>query len=780
MERVIVWQRGCPLPESSRETSALAVQSRIATRERFLAIGAELLLELGTTVVLSLELTQLPRAIELCIATVREAEREAASSGGITCAITVGQVELELEQGAYSGEPIDRAQVIANAGEPYEVLLDAAAQRATGGAFLFARELLAGLGLSAAALDRAHPRRSDCQRSVAHLGRPPLALNGSIQLESLRKLAKASGRHRVLLVGQHGLGISQWIGHIASELAPPLWLEVRALGASLAPLSGLTYALRRLPDGAAPEALLGRADEPDRNALAALQKIRAGAAVSRRDAVLALRQYVGRAAERGGRALISVDPAPLIDPATVGVVAEAAREGGPPLLVIMRLLLDSKPPEAFARGGGLSELRVRGLSQHEARALAAAMLHVDAPNDIARRAAAMGGSNPLAVAEAVRMMVASGDVVHADDGLRWRRGPAGRLNTMTAEALMEERIDALAPPLRRALELLAAVPDPDDHALTAAVADADGFVPETWTRAVEELDSFGFVRLEEQSVWLSAAPRLLVHSVTSPARSLELNGAIANALAARIAPEAEFERAALAYYYARAGRVDEAAAIFMEVATLAAQLGFVRSGVRLAAAAVECDPSEATRTRAAHLVESVNERPAKSPSSAARAREQQPAHETTAAPPKVDVAADAQKRAIQAILVRDFDEVERAIDMLVASGHDAASVERLRTVTMLAKGDHDGARALLERLRERANGSAQEPRLALTSALVAIATGDMERAVRAALAALSRARTSADASGERASLGVLALCYRGLGREGDAARLAEAALSPPM
>jgi hypothetical protein len=74
-------------------------------------------------------------------------------------------------------------------------------------------------------------------------------------------------------------------GRIAEELAPPAWLDVRALGASLAPLSGLMYALRRLPADARPEQVLAGDDELDRHALATLVSIRSGRVASRRDAV---------------------------------------------------------------------------------------------------------------------------------------------------------------------------------------------------------------------------------------------------------------------------------------------------------------------------------------------------------------------------------------------------------------------------------------------------------------------------------------------------------------
>jgi tetratricopeptide (TPR) repeat protein len=779
MERVIVWHRWLPPSESSREASALATSWRASVRDRFAKIEAELLLELGGSVVLALEPTQLARAVEICIHAVREIERERddAAAGAVACGIAIGAIERVDATSPYTGDAIDRALALAHVAGPHEVLLDPAAQAATSGLFLCAREVTFGLGLEGAVLDRAFPRRSDCQRSLVQLRRPPFVANGQAQFESLRRLAKSNGRHRVLLVGPHGLGIGQWIARIADELAPPVWLDVRPLGACIAPLSGLTYALRRVPSAASPERLLSRNEEPDPQARDTLIAIREGRAVNRRDAVVALRHYLARASESGRRALISVDPAPLIDPATIGVIAEAAREGGPEILVMLRLLLDSKPPETFARGGGLSEIRVRGLSQHEARALASGMLGVELPNDIARRAAAMGGANPLAVVEAVRVLVASGDVVFENEAFRWRRGPAGRLSTLTLQALLEERVEALGGPFRRALEVLTSVPDPDDRALASEVAASDGLLPETWERAVEELEVLGLVQIDARGVCVSSVVRAVTQASLSPARSLELHRAVLTALSARMSSEQRFSRATLAHYLARAGRNSEAAELFLEVAQLSGQLGFVRSGVRLAARAVECDPGEATRARAAQLAERLIDRQSAHAKQVASAVDAGHAQQAPRAGDSVaqSLGGEARQRAVHAILARDFDEVERAMELLVASGRAGASVDRLRTVTLLVKGDHAGAIALLDRLRQ-SQPPRRAPQVTLTSALVSIATGDLEPAVRDCLEALARTREAHDVLGESAALSVLSMCYRKLGREADAHRLARAAL----
>ncbi|HEY6878059.1 MAG TPA: hypothetical protein VI299_08560, partial [Polyangiales bacterium] len=145
--------------------------------------------------------------------------------------------------------------------------------------------------------------------------------------------------------------------------------------------------------------------------------------------------------------------------------------------------------------------------------------------------------------------------------------------------------------------------------------------------------------------------------------------------------------------------------------------------------------------------------------------------------PSVDVAAQARSRAVHALLARDFEEVERALELLVAAGRDGTSVDRLRAVTLLVKGDRAGASLLLARLHEAAANWDDSPKLLLTQALVSIAGDAPSAAVRAGLRALASARKAHDKHGERACLSVLALCYRALGRDAEAQRMAQAALA---
>ena len=792
MERVIVWHRWSAPVDPAPEAVSLAAAWRRAARERFLLAGAERLFELGGSAAFVLAGGQLARALELCASIVREA-RQAEQVGGVAYGIAVGAVARLEVDGVYVGEALERAQLLANTAQSHEVLLDSAARAASQAAFLFAGEVTLPDGLRATALDPMFPRKSDCQRSVTSLAPPAPPDSVSAQRALLQRIATSPGRQRVLLVAPLGHGVGALIDELAQLTAPSTWLALRATGAAIAPLSGLSYALRRLATSVAPESVLCGRDDREREAMAQLVAIREGDAVPRREAIVALRRYLVRASERGRRPLISVDPAPLIDPSSVGVIAEAVRDATSAPLVVMRTLQDAKPPAAYHKDGGFTELRLPALERHEAQALAAGLLGCAPSDDIARRAAVLGGDNPRAVIEAVRALVAAGDVVYDEGVFRWRRAPVGGKEPRTLEGLLVERVDALAPPLRRALEILAIVPDPADQVLGATIAADNGLLEDTWLRAVSELESLGFVRRSDGHVDVSAVVRQVLRTLSTPARDHELCSAVAAALERTPEGQRRFARATLAFYLAHAGRTEEAAARFLEVATLAGQLGYLRSGVRLAASAVECDGSPATRAHAAQLAQRLSAAQSSGEGATTRASltglapvvlpgtssADEPPPRAGATTPSVG--SEARARAIEAIRARDYDEVERAIELMIAAGQDQGSVERLRVITLLIRGEHAAAQGLLDRLRARDSdgvSEAQSPRLILTAALAALASGDLESAVRTSLEVLARTREAGDPTGERAALSVLSLCYRELGREADAQRFEQAALAP--
>jgi hypothetical protein len=779
MERLIVWQRWCPPPEPSPEAVAQANLWRIQARGRMTGLGADVISELGGTIVSSCSPDDLSTVIEACLSLARDVEQEEdLEVGSVAQAITLGSVERAHPQGPWVGDALDRAQALANYGDAGDVVLDQATQTRSAQTYLFSGELRAGTNISGALLDRDYPHRARCGDALARLSSPSLPATAQIQFDAFRRLANTLGRQRVVLVAPYGSGATAWLTRIDADVRPSAWLNIRGLGAGFAPLSGLRYALSRLTGSAAIDTVLGSDEEPDRQALAVLSAIRDGGVARRRDATMALRQYVGRCWETTGRrAFVSVNPVALIDPATLSVVAEVAREGGPDCFVVMRVLPDAKPPEAFVRAGGFAEVRVPGLPQPDARSLAQSLLGKSTAIEIARRAAAMGGATVLGVAEAVRVLVSSGDIVPSESGFRWRRGPSARTQATNVEALIEERVDELDDDTRGVLEILAWVPDPGERTLVSDVAAVDGVALPALERAIEELALKAFVEHRNGDVWLSHTVRRVVLETMSPARGPDLSLRVAGALSRLCGERSLFARADVAFYLARGGRPQSAVDTLLEAAMAAAQHGFVRSGVRLAAAAVECNPSVETRRKAAAIAEGLG-RSVVSPAAGgagpqAKTTEERLSHESVQLNPE-KLAEQAVQQALRGIRNRDFDSADRALELMVAAGRDGAHVDRIRGLLRLEKGDRIGAVQLFARAGSREH-TRDGPRARLTRALVAFHDNDLQGAVREALGALALTRARGDALGETATLRALSAFYYALGRKTEANELSELA-----
>ena len=139
--------------------------------------------------------------------------------------------------------------------------------------------------------------------------------------------------------------------------------------------------------------------------------------------------------------------------------------------------------------------------------------------------------------------------------------------------------------------------------------------------------------------------------------------------------------------------------------------------------------------------------------------------------PAAPVVSDTVRRAVRAIVAKDFDAVERVVEAAVAAGGAPAAADRIRAVAQLARGDVNSALRTLQRSRRLApdgDTSASAARASLALALVLLNTDDPVPAVRAAVGALASARARADLRGEDAALRALASCYRALGRVDDA------------
>jgi hypothetical protein len=373
-------------------------------------------------------------------------------------------------------------------------------------------------------------------------------------------------------------------------------------------------------------------------------------------------------------------------------------------------------------------------------------------------------------------LVSSGDIVPNETGFRWRRGPAALAPEKQVESLLEERLAQLEEDTRRVLELLSWAPDPSQRELLIEVAQLEGLAPVAIDRAVEDLAAKSLIELHGTDVWLSHTVRRVAQAGMNPSRAATLSLRLSRALSRLCSEDSLFARADVAFYLARGGSPQEAVDMLLEAAMAAAQHGFVRSGVRLAAAAVECKPTYETRRKAASIAESlgrstvtpargVGEEASREGASAGRASVE--AVETQGSERLGD---EAVKQAMKALRSRDFDGVERALELMVASGRDGPHVERIRGLSLLEKGDRVGAVRQFERASAREK-TPDAARTLLCRALLSYHGNDLPAAVRAALRALAQVRAAGDAPGEAAVLRALAAFYLDLQRDTEAREL---------
>jgi tetratricopeptide (TPR) repeat protein len=537
----------------------------------------------------------------------------------------------------------------------------------------------------------------------------------------------------------------------------------------LEPLGSLRYALtRRWKTREGVEPAVAMLPESAASTLAAIAR---GAPVERTSVVTAVRALLAHHGSNGKRPWVFADPLNAIDPATVGVFADALTDDGPDALFVSRLPLDARPPKPLLNRGGLEELVLPLLRTPDAKQIAEAILGETTSEEVTRRVAVLGGDTPLGVIEAARTLIAAGDLVWDASARRFsfRVGPRGGVSGIPVESLLDERIASLEATPRRILEAVCAAPSGSPSDLSRAVAAMDGISGDDLAEGIERLVVESLLSPEEPLAATSTMLRAVVVQTMPPSRISELYRFIARAMQAAAAKDAEFEKATVGFYLAEGGHEADGARALIEAGRAASLHGFPRAAVRLAAAAVQFDPSPRTRSAATMLSRSV--------SAAASRDSAPPLPETVVARHGGEPAKPAERTvresALAAFRERDWDSLDRWLDMAIAEGNDRAAADRVRALALLGRGDVRGALATLGRAAD-SNGAPHGPRAELARAVVLVAAERPVEATRCALRALRATRETGDMQGEAASLSTLALAYRAMGRDAEAKRFEDA------
>ncbi len=762
MERLVLWHRVIPVgPGGSDDAEAAATRlawtRRVAARLR--AAGATVLGTCGGAVAAVFEPPDLVDALDVALALLDEADRD---EGGrppmrVTIGAALGVVDNAATEGElplWTGAAIDRAQLIANRARRGELALDAQARNLSAYTFLFGRHVTTGVSsLRGHVIDRRQPRRDACRLMIGALHpAPAMPASTEAALAPLRAAAQAKeGTHRFVLRGPPGAGAEAALQAMEGALTPPLVLRLGPVPATLEPLGSLRLGLLHRWGSAEAVAHRGGAVL---GAVARGQSAKVDAVVEALGALL-------RGTAGTGRPWIVLEEVDGIDPATVDVIGEAARDPDTGVLLLSTLSMEARLPKALGQGSH-EEIVLPALRNADARAVAAAVLGSAEDDDVTRRVAVLGGDTPLGLEEAARTLVAAGDLVQDGGRFVWRATPRRGVSAIPTESLIEERLAALEPAPHRLLEVICVLPHHVPEGWTRTLATVDGVSPAQQEALFGRLRAEMLLAPEPPLSPSSALLRSVVMRSMPPSRAAELHRFAAEALEASLDPEATFARATLGYYQAEGGAENEGAETLLSAASAARESGYGRSAIRLAAAAVQYDPSDATREDAAQLT-----RKTVPPPSAKEGR-------MTAGASSEEVA-DVFQRALEALRARDFETLDRCVDTAIAEGRDPATAARVRAIAHLMRGDTKGAMRALARARAvQGKDRRRAARQALALALVMLHAGDPSRALRATLEALAHARTLRDPRGEAAALHALGACFRALGREGDAQAVDEA------
>lgn len=742
------------------------------------AKGGAVELRVGMAVVASFDSIDIDAAVS-CARELIDDARESQPAYAVHIGLALGEVSTDdaTAPSHRSGAAWDRAQVLSHRARAQEVIFDEAAEQRGQECWLFAREVRAQR-VRGYVLESVHWHKQLCRAALQHLRPTPVPHSSLPVLDELLSLQARSGQQRVLLRAHSEAAGYDCIERMLMHRSPSLLLVVGANAGCLRPLGSLAAALRRaLPTD---EALASAAPHPEQQAC--LQALMSGVAVQRADVVEALSMLLTEHAYDDDRPLLVFEQLPEVDPASLAVLAEVLMAKEMSALVLVTLTQDASAPAQIVSAHEIHELSIADLAIEERAALARAALSRSATDEVAVRVATLGGPDITGLAEALRTLVSSGDLIWEDGSFAWRTGPRQSAGIVPVDALLTERVLGLPEAAYRVLEIICCCPRHMGRELALALAAQDGLDADAFDSGLLPLLREGWV-----DQWLSmgsadANVRAVMRNLIPPARAAELHGFAAEIVRAHM-PEPGFGSGEVAYHLFEAARLSEAARALVEAAHAAMETGFQRMALRLLATAVEWDPSTQIRKAARALARSV--RPPRQPPLAASGDTApvQPHSVTGESAADGDgshthegkLGQSALNCALAALTRRDFDATERWLDAMLADGGSLAPALRVLALSHLMRGDPDSAALVLQRRQSREGPVATRARDMLAWGLVRLAQGDANQAIRLSLASLSLARRQPDSRGEAAALQVLSFAYHGLGREPDALQLEAAA-----
>lgn len=744
-ERLIVWHRLFPPTRPEQDDAAAAAEWVYSVSARGTGAGGTMLARVGGSVALAFELVDIHQALEFCLGLLSEAD-ELGATHGPRIALGLAMGTFYPQGDWFGGSSIDRAQLLAGLARHGELVLDEPTRDAVEMTYLFGRSIGSGVSpIRGFAIDRSVPRRSACRAWIRELKPASVPVSTATALNEIRaRAAQSNGSDCIVLRGSGANGSGAFLNELAEDLKPSVMLHFAGVPGGLEPLGSLRLAFsREWGSGPRLEAALGAGSS-------SLGRVARGMPVEKMQLFDELSTLISRLAENG-RPWFVFDPLTSIDPTTLGLVAGLSQ--CTPLFLVVRAPVGGVLPGPFAELPW-REFTLPGLSSEDAKSTARAILGPDTADDVVLRVAQFGGESVLGVEEAARALVCSGDLVF--DGLcfRWRLGPRLGSSAIPVDRLISERLESLDETASRMLEVISVSPPGTPRLLGAAIAERDGLSAERRRDATKQLSQQGYLAGGSQLQPSSEVLRSVVIQGMPAGRLAELHRFVADAMGASSLFPGPLSRATTGYFLSEGGNALDGAIATLDAARAALNANMRHAARRLAAAAVQIHPLVEVRQAAADIARDAAEDEV----------ENDDGPERLAA------------RAVTALLSGHFDAVDDQLDMAIAEGRDLGATHRLRAINALGRGDTNAAFSAFEKAHAKAGDDiGAQARASLTLAWVLLHDGDGESCVRAGLAALAAARRMKDPRGEAAAMHTLSAAMRAMGRESDAAAIAEAA-----
>lgn len=765
MERFVLWHRILPLAFEEEETTAAAGQwARYVTNE-VKNSGGDVMSSLAGTVVANFGLHELKSAINLALRLLAEAESQPVPAGGLPIAfgIATGEIQRAKDdagQATNSGGAIDRAQLLANQANAGEVVLDVESREAASRTYLFGRSVsTSSFALQGEAIDRSRPLLEQCRQAVGLLAPAPVPASVRLALEPIKKAAAGSKSATFYVKGPLGIGARNGIFALREELRPPAFLEIGAVPGGLEPLGGLRLAL--LKAWRTLESARQGLKQTEPGVADAIKAIACATPPRREATIHALKSLLRALRSEQGLPWIYINRISAVDPATLWVLGPALEDESVSALLCIRTTESTVP-------AGLRSLResvrieLPAIDPSEAFLVAAGVLGPNADPEIAKQLVITGGTTVLGIEEAARTMVATGDLVHDGEGFVWRETTGERRQYLGPRALLEERFATLDTSSMRYLEVACtALPASSGQVIDAAVG-LDGIPENTRRRCLEALVNDGLLTLQGKPG--SELLRRAVLQRMPPARRSEVYRFVAEALHTAEPLVGPAMAATVGAYLCEGGDLDRGAHAILEAGSLAADLGYTASAVRLAAAAVQYQPDVDTRSAASEISKAVR-LPSVPPPDLDDDRPTIPVSEAALE--------NTTEAIVQVLKDRDHQQFDALVESAIAAGGDLIGAHCLRVVSYISREDIPSATKALEAARKSPHRKPGATiRISIASACLQLARGRRHDAMIDSLEALAAARDQEDGPGEAAALKIVSATCLAAGLNSDADRIA--------